>query len=161
MQNQITTTRLQPRRTSATGRTAVLRKRKKSIIIAVAAVLAAAACVAIVFSVTAWSPWGGGGQAQIVFSGGTDSGSGNVYQNPSDAHVQVSGSDVTASGWWITKAGSDAILYESDGDNVSGTLLLMQDYGMTGEYVITFFLTDESGNVYTTYGNFYIGQIES
>jgi len=96
-------------------------------------------------------------EGRIVFTGG-DINDDAGRTNPGQADLQIDNTDgvFTPLQWWITAAGSDAVLYEGGGGDTSSVLRELNEDGKHGEYSLYFRFEDESGCIYRLGGNFYV-----
>jgi len=118
------------------------------------AVAATAVIVAVWPQVPQVSPAEPSISVEIVFSG-----YGAGYDRVDPAHaVLVFGEDETATPlqWWVTAAGSEAVLYEGYGGNVNNALTQMQEHGLQGEFILSFRIVNEEGVVFRLSSNFYL-----
>ena len=94
-------------------------------------------------------------EGEIVF---TDSEMNPVTVNPShiEAWARNERGTLTATHWWITAAGSEAIVDSGDGENADEALTRMINNDLSGEYMFYFSMKDDAGSSYTLHRQFFV-----
>jgi len=94
-------------------------------------------------------------EGEIIF---TDSQMNPVTLNPSRIEVwaQNERGALSATNWWITEAGSDAIIDSGDGESAEDALSRMIGGDLFGEYMLYFSMRDKAGSSYTLQRQFWV-----
>lgn len=101
-------------------------------------------------------------EARIVFTGGENY-RGTERVNPIRAELRAEETSglLSVLQWWISEAGSEAILFEGqDGSlDINDALSLLKANGELGEYNLILRFEDELGYIYRLSSNFYINEV--